>query len=116
VQKALKQALGKRWNLDEVLTLIAQRKYFILHAPQQTGKTSSLLALADYLNAGSDYVAVYANIEAAQAARNDVALGMGAIIQELQQRLEARGLVKSSINVKEYLDDNSPGHPIRLPY
>ena len=40
----------KRINLDEILDLIDQRKYFILHAPRQTGKTSCLLALRDYLN------------------------------------------------------------------
>jgi len=29
------------------VTLIAQEKYFLLHAPRQTGKTTCLLALAD---------------------------------------------------------------------
>jgi hypothetical protein len=33
-----------RWDMDEIMMLIAQKKYFILHAPRQTGKTSSLLA------------------------------------------------------------------------
>jgi hypothetical protein len=36
-----------RWDLEEILALIDQRKYFILHAPRQTGKTSSLLALGE---------------------------------------------------------------------
>ena len=35
-----------RWDLDQVLTLIEQKRYFLLHAPRQTGKTSCLLALA----------------------------------------------------------------------
>lgn len=35
----------KRWDMEEILMLIEQKKYFILHAPRQTGKTSSLLAL-----------------------------------------------------------------------
>lgn len=61
-----------RIDLDEMGQLIRQRKYFILHAPRQTGKTSSLLALRDYLNEQGDYIAVYANVEAGQAARNDV--------------------------------------------
>ena len=39
-----------RFDLDEILALIAQKKYFLLHAPRQTGKTTCLLALADYLN------------------------------------------------------------------
>jgi hypothetical protein len=39
-----------RLNLGEVLTLIHQKRYFVLHAPWQTGKTSCLLALMEYLN------------------------------------------------------------------
>ena len=35
----------ERLDLDGVLTLIQQKKYFVLHAPRQTGKTSALLAL-----------------------------------------------------------------------
>ena len=62
----------KRIELDEVLMLIHQRKYFVLHAPRQTGKTSCLLALRDYLNRQGQYICVYANVEAGQAARNDV--------------------------------------------
>jgi hypothetical protein len=34
-----------RWDLAEVLALVEQQKYFLLHAPRQTGKTSCLLAL-----------------------------------------------------------------------
>ena len=50
-----------RFNLDEILSLIRQQRYFVLHAPRQTGKTSCLLALRDYLNERGDYIAVYAN-------------------------------------------------------
>ena len=62
----------KRIDLDEIMDLIQQQKYFILHAPRQTGKTSCLLALRDYLNEQGDYIAVYANVEAGQASRNNV--------------------------------------------
>ena len=68
-----------RWDLDEVLRLIDQKKYFLLHAPRQTGKTSCLLALMDHLNREGRYRAVYANLETAQTAREDVARGMRAI-------------------------------------
>ncbi|MBK1648049.1 AAA-like domain-containing protein [Rhabdochromatium marinum] len=68
-----------RWDLDEVLTLIEQKKYFLLHAPRQTGKTSCLLALMDHLNREGRYRTVYVNLETAQTAREDVALGMRAI-------------------------------------
>ena len=73
----------QRWDLDDVLQLIAQKKYFLLHAPRQTGKTSCLLALAEYLNREGHYRAVYVNIEAAQAAREDVALAMTGIVQTI---------------------------------
>ena len=52
--------------------LIKQQKYFVLHAPRQTGKTSCLLALRDYLNKSGDYICVYANVEGGQAARDEV--------------------------------------------
>lgn len=33
-----------RIDLTDILSLIDQKKYFVLHAPRQTGKTSYLLA------------------------------------------------------------------------
>ncbi len=72
-----------RWNLDDVLTLIDRQKYFLLHAPRQTGKTTCLLALMDYLNREGRYRALYANIEGAQTAREDVDRGMAAICSVL---------------------------------
>jgi len=60
----------KRIDLPEVEMLVAQQKYFVLHAPRQTGKTSCLLALRDYWNARGDFYAVYVNVEAGQASRN----------------------------------------------
>ena len=61
-----------RIALEELESLIYQRKYFVLHAPRQTGKTSCLLALHDYLNARGEFYAVYANVEVGQASRNNV--------------------------------------------
>ena len=55
-----------RFNLTEILSLIDQEKYFVLHAPRQTGKTTSLLALMDYLNATGRYRCLYFNVEIAQ--------------------------------------------------
>ena len=62
----------ERLNMDEVHALIRDAKYFVLHAPRQTGKTSALLALRDLLNAEGIYRCVYVNVEAGQAAREDV--------------------------------------------
>ena len=40
----------RRINYDEVRVLIDQWRYFVLHAPRQTGKTTSLLAMAAKIN------------------------------------------------------------------
>ena len=78
----------ERLNLDEVLTLVRDKCYFVLHAPRQTGKTSALLALRELLNGGSEggYRCVYANVEGAQAMREDVAEAMRSILSELAFR------------------------------
>ncbi len=67
-------------ELDEILTLIERKKYFILHAPRQTGKTSVLAALADHLNASGRFRCVYVNVEPAQTARQDVGAGIRTIL------------------------------------
>ena len=78
----------KRIDLDEFLRLIAQKKYFALHAPRQTGKTSALLALMDVLNAGGQYRAVYVNVEIGQSAREDVGAAMQAILSQMARWAE----------------------------
>ncbi|OQA55507.1 MAG: hypothetical protein BWY45_02195 [Euryarchaeota archaeon ADurb.Bin294] len=77
-----------RFDLPEILSLISQKKYFVLHAPRQSGKTSCLLACSDYLNKQGDYCALYTNVEAGQAAREDVNLAMRAILFGMLQRFE----------------------------
>ena len=61
-----------RLNLAEVRRLIRDERYFVLHAPRQTGKTSALLALRDLLNGEGHYRCVYVNVEGGQALREDV--------------------------------------------
>ena len=78
----------ERWNLEEIVSLIAQRKYFVLHAPRQTGKTSCLLALVRYLNERGDYRALYTNVEPAQAMRENVQESMATIVDGLGRDAE----------------------------
>ena len=72
-----------RFDQDEIRAMIDQRRYFVLHAPRQTGKTTCLLALRDRLNAEGRYAALYVNVEAAQVARGDVHSGTRAVLSEL---------------------------------
>ena len=78
----------ERFDLDHVLELIRDKRYFVLHAPRQTGKTSALKALADRLESGEGYHCVYVNVEVGQSAREDTAYAIRAILSELA--LEAR--------------------------
>ena len=80
----------QRFDLSEVMLLIDQQKYFVLHAPRQVGKTSYLLALMDYLNGTGNYRALYFNVEIAQTAREDVARGMVAILSMLSSMARSR--------------------------
>lgn len=75
----------QRFDLDDLMLLIQQKKYFVLHAPRQTGKTSALLALQDHLNSALSpgYRCVYINVEIAQSAREDVSAAMQAILGSL---------------------------------
>ena len=73
-----------RIDSEEVLALIDQQRYFVLHAPRQTGKTTSLLALMKLLNSGDCYRSLYVNVEAAQTARGDVERGMRTITGAFQ--------------------------------
>ena len=87
----------ERLDLTEVLMLIRQKKYFILHAPRQTGKTSVLLALMDELNRGGRFRCVYVNAETGQSAREDVGAAMRAILGQIASEAEY------------VLDDPAPG-------
>ena len=72
-----------RIDIESIEGLIEDQRYFVLHAPRQTGKTTCLLALMHHLNAQATYRALYVNIEAAQAARGNVAEGMAATVRAL---------------------------------
>ena len=72
-----------RLDVDDLLLLIRQWKYFVLHAPRQTGKTSALLALRDQLNRGGEFRCVYVNVEGGQTARENVREGVRAVLSAL---------------------------------
>ena len=91
-----------RMDVDELLALIRAKRYFVLHAPRQTGKTSALIALRDLLNSGEvgNFRCVNVNVEVAQVARDDVAEGIRAILSMMASRALLLG--------DDYLDDIWP--------
>jgi AAA domain len=75
----------RRIKVDELQDLIDQGRYFVLHAPRQTGKTTALYAMMQHYNAGTQYRALYVNVEAGQAAREDVVQAMRGMASSLVQ-------------------------------
>ena len=82
-----------RANRDEILSLIQAKRYFVLHAPRQTGKTSALIALRDFLNSGEvgEFRCVDVNVEVGQVARDDTAQGLRSILSSLASSAELLG-------------------------
>ncbi len=64
--------------------LIEQKLYFVVHAPRQTGKTTSLRALAQALTAEGKYAALLTSCEVGQAAGGDVERGVAAVLDVLR--------------------------------
>ncbi|MFN7918926.1 MAG: ATP-binding protein [Bryobacteraceae bacterium] len=77
-----------RIDTATVFSLIDGLKYFLLHAPRQSGKTSVMMALANALNETGRYKALYANIEAAQPMRDDVEGANRVIISSIAGRAD----------------------------
>ena len=100
----------ERLDLAAVLTLIRQKRYFVLHAPRQTGKTSVLTALRNLLNSGAegDFNCVLVSTEVGQAAREDVPSAVAAIIGMMAMRARLLGDDMPTGIAKEVLADHDP--------
>ena len=72
----------ERLDMGEVLRLVRDEQYFVLHAPRQTGKTSVLVALQDLLN-GQGYHCLYATVEEAGAGLEDVERAVRTVLDSL---------------------------------
>jgi hypothetical protein len=71
----------------DVMALIEQSQYFVIHAARQTGKTTLLLSLAEKLSQQGHYYVMYCSLETAQQF-SDPSEGIPTIIQRLQLEVE----------------------------
>ena len=53
-------------RLPEIMRIVEQRSYFVLHAARQSGKTTALLALVKEINAKGEMNALYFTVETVQ--------------------------------------------------
>jgi hypothetical protein len=75
-------------NFDNIRKLIENKRYFILHAARQTGKTTLMLQLMDTLNQEGKYIALYVNIEAAQPLKNQIEAINKVIVSQFESMAE----------------------------
>jgi hypothetical protein len=75
-------------RLPEVPGLVAQLGYFVVHAPRQTGKTTSLRALAEELTAAGEYAALQFSCEVGEPFGDDLGGAQRGILQRIRDRSE----------------------------
>lgn len=73
-------------RLPEAEGLVEQMGYFVVHAPRQTGKTTTLIALARHLTQSGKYAALHFSCEEARAAGDDYGKAQRAILHEIEER------------------------------
>ena len=71
-------------RVKAAMELVEDGKYFVLHAPRQSGKTTSLLAMRDELNRQGEVYAVYCSMETA-AEVGDTGRVMAIVISALRE-------------------------------
>lgn len=70
-------------RLKRVRNLIDEKKYFVIHAPRQTGKTTAMRALMEELNREGEYIALHFSCESASVTGADFEGGNEVIVDDL---------------------------------
>nr|WP_311132349.1 AAA family ATPase [Nonomuraea gerenzanensis]SBO95076.1 hypothetical protein BN4615_P4592 [Nonomuraea gerenzanensis] len=78
-------------RLPEARVLVEMDRYFVLHAPRQTGKTTTLGTLAAELTAEGDIAAVMFSCERAKSAGDDYAAAESLLLESLRRATEGAG-------------------------
>ncbi|MCP4661588.1 MAG: hypothetical protein GY856_39815 [bacterium] len=68
-------------RLSDARRLIDRKPNFVLHAPRQTGKSTTVAALAADLNAEGRYTALLTSCEEADPTGEDINRGIASILQ-----------------------------------
>ena len=80
------RGLGK-----EILTLIKEKSYFVIHAARQSGKTTLLRALARHIRAEGDYYALYCSLAGLDGVA-DSTFGISSVIATVKSALADRAM------------------------
>lgn len=75
-------------RLPEAAQNIANLDYFVVHAPRQTGKTTTLIALARELTSSGKYAALHFSCEEGRAYPDDATAAQRVVLNELRLRAQ----------------------------
>ncbi|TYB50827.1 ATP-binding protein, partial [Nonomuraea sp. PA05] len=81
-------------RLPEARALVEMDRYFVLHAPRQTGKTTTLDTLAAELTAEGDTAALMFSCERAKAAGDDYVAAESLLLDSLREAADLSGWPK----------------------
>ncbi len=70
-------------RLPELRSLVESNAYFVVHAPRQTGKTTTLMALCKELTAAGTHAALHFSCEAGEAAGDDYAAAEAGVVRTI---------------------------------
>jgi hypothetical protein len=68
-------------RIPQVMDLVEQQAYFVIHAPRQIGKTTAMMAIAQELTKRGRYVAVLVSVEEADAFPDDIGAAEATILR-----------------------------------
>jgi len=77
-------------RVPQARRLVADFNYFVIHAPRQTGKTTSMIELAQQLTASGEYVAVLVSVEVGAAFNDDPGAAELAILDDWRWTIAAQ--------------------------
>jgi hypothetical protein len=93
-------------RLSDLMTLVNQETYFVIHAARQSGKTTTVRAFVDHLNGGGHYYALYCSLETLHGV-SDETIGIPRILDTLRLSLETYGYFKRFADT--FLAEGDPG-------
>ena len=91
---------------SKIEKLIEGAKYFILHEQRQSGKTSYMKELRDYLNSKKEYACLYINVEEARICHSDVRASMDVIVNVIA--MNAKDIFGTDFNVQDEVSSTPP--------
>jgi ATPase family associated with various cellular activities (AAA) len=89
-QSDIHYMLSSLTRLPQLHQFIAQRNYFVIHAPRQIGKTTAIMSLAQELTASGQYAAIALSAEVGAPFSQDIDTAEEAILGAWQDTIALR--------------------------